>query len=324
MNNLLMALYVVVGVPAATIIYVALIETLLGLLPERTRGRIRPWLWLAPALLFLVVFLIYPMLNTALLSFYDAKSANFVGLDNYTYAFTDTDMLMAFRNNIIWVILAPLIGVSFSLVFAVLFDRVRYEAIAKAILFLPMAISAVAAGVIWRLMLNYQPTGMPQVGTINALLTALIPGFQPQAWLVNPPLNNVALIIISFWGSVGFGVVILSAALKGISPELHEAARVDGANEWHLFWHITVPMLSSTITVIATTNVIGALKVFDIVYVMTNGSYGTTVLGVEMYKELFNISNVGRASAISVILLLAIIPIMLRNIRAFARQEEIR
>lgn len=324
MNNLLMIPIVVVGVPAATISYVTLIETLLKYLSDHTQRLLRPWLWLAPALALLTLFLLYPMLSTTLLSFYDATSTKFVGLANYVFAFTDDEMLRAFRNNFFWVVINPLLGVSLSLVIAVLFDRVRYEAVAKAILFLPMAISAVAAGVIWRLMMDFQPGGLPQIGTLNAALTAVIPGFQPQPWLINAPLNTFMMIVVSLWGSVGFGVIILSAALKGIPHELLEAARVDGANEWHVFWRITVPMLSSTITVILTTNVIGALKVFDIVYVMTQGVFQTEVLAFEVYKQLFTIYNNGRANAIAVILLLVIVPIMLRNIRVFAQQEEIR
>lgn len=323
-NPLIIALVAIVGVPAATAGYVVLCEGLLGFLPNRRRTSVRPWVWMAPASLLLVVFLLYPMLNTAFLSLYNANSTQFVGLDNYVYAFTNQGVLVAFRDSVLWLIFFTGGTVGFGLIFAVLFDRVRYEAAAKAVVFLPMAISSVAAGVIWKLMLDFKPAGLPQTGTINALLTTLIPGFQPQAWLVNPATNNAVLIVIMVWMSAGFCMIVLSAGLKGISFEILEAARVDGANEWQLFWHITIPMLSSTITVVATAEIITALKAFDIIYVMTSGNYDTDVLATQMYKEMYNVHNFGRASAIAVILLLAIAPIMLRNIREFARQEEQR
>ncbi len=324
MNTLLTVLIAVVGVPAATVAYVLVIERLLDVLPERLQPRLRPWLWLAPALVFLLVFLIYPMLQTARLSLYDQNSAQFVGLGNYIYAFTHPEILITLRNNLFWLILFPLMSLVLGLITAVLFDRVRYESVAKAVVFLPMAISAVAAGVIWKLMLEYRPPGLPQIGTINALLTALVPGFQPQAWLTNQSINNFVLIGVALWTATGFNMVILSAGLKSIPTEVLEAARIDGANEWQIFWRITIPMLSSTITVVLTTQLIAAIKVFDIVYVLTNGLYDTEVLANRMYRELFQFQQSGRASAIAVMLLLAIIPIMLRNIREFARQEAIR
>lgn len=244
MDTLLIVLIAVVGVPAATVAYVLVIERLLGVLPERIQPRLRPWLWLAPALVFLLVFLISPMLQTARLSLYDQNSTRFVGLDNYIYAFTHPEILITLRNNLFWLILFPLMSLVLGLLTAVLFDRVRYESFAKAIVFLPMAISAVAAGVIWKLMLEYRPPGLPQIGTINALLTALIPGFQPQAWLTNQSINNVMLIGVALWTVPGFNMVILSAGLRSIPMEILEAARIDGANEWQIFWRITIPILA--------------------------------------------------------------------------------
>lgn len=323
-NTLLMALIVVLGVPAVMVGYVGLVEWLLGFLPERHRPGVRPWLWIGPAVLFLVVFLVYPALNTAGISLFNADSTRFVGLANYAYVFTAQDMLIAFKNNILWLVLFTLLTVTFGLIIAVLFDRVHYEAAAKALIFLPMAISFVAAGVIWKLMYDFKPAGLPQTGTVNAILTTAIPSFQPQAWLFNPSTNNPGLIAVGVWMWTGFCMVILSAGLKGIPTEILEAARVDGANEWQVFWRIILPMLSSTITVVATTMIINSLKAFDIIYVMTNGNYGTEVIANRMYKEMFNFHQFGRASAIAVILLLAIIPIMLKNIQDFRRQEALR
>ena len=211
--------------------------------------------------------------------------------------------------------------VTLGLLVAVLTDRVPYESVAKAIVFLPMAISFVAAGVIWKFMYDYRPPGLPQTGTLNALVTAV--GAEPRAWLIDSPGNNVALIAVAVWTWVGFCTVILSAGLKGIAPEILEAARVDGASEWLIFRHVIVPLMSPTIAVVATTMVIFALKAFDIVYVMTNGNYDTEVIANRMYKEMFNFRNFGRAAAIAVVLLAAIVPVMWFNVGRFRAQEEI-
>jgi alpha-glucoside transport system permease protein len=323
MGRIIQAAIVLFGVPAALVCYITVVESLLLFAPDRTRPKIRPWLWIGPAVVLLLFYLVYPVLNTAYLSLFDAKSTQFVGFDNYIYAFTNRDMLAAMGNNVLWLIFFTLLTVTLGLLIAVLADRVAYESVVKSLIFLPMAISAVAAGVIWKFMFDYRPPGQPQTGTLNALLTT-IPGTVPHGWLIERPGNTVALIFVGVWMSTGFCMVILSAGLKGIPVELLEAARMDGANEWQVFRRITLPLLSSTIAVIATTMVITALKAFDIVYVMTNGNFGTDVIANRMYKELFNVRNFGRASAIAVILLLAIIPVMLTNIRRFREQEAMR
>ena len=284
------------------------------------KGRLIPWLYMGSALLFLTVYLIYPILNTAYISFLGKGSKEFTGLDNYWYVFTNAEMLGALKNNLLWLVLFTSITVSLGLVIAVLTDRVRYEAAAKAMIFLPMAISFVAASVIWRFMFEFRPAGMPQIGLLNALLSNF-PGFKPVAWLVNTRVNNFALIGVGIWVWTGFCTVILSAALKGIPPEILEAARIDGASEWQIFWRVILPMMRTTILVVATTMVIIVLKVFDIVYVMTNGNLGTEVIANRMYKEMFNYHHFGRASAIAVILLLAVIPVIAFNVRRFRAQE---
>ncbi len=315
----------ILGVPLATVGYIVLTEKLLGLAPDRTRARLRPWFWLAPAFGLLTVFLLYPSLNTLYLSLFDATSTAWVGLANYRVIFTDSGVLLALRNNIIWVVVFTLATVLLGLVIAVLTDRVPYEGAAKGVIFLPLAISFVAAGVIWRFIYDFRPPPLPQTGTLNAALTGLLPGFEPQAWLVNnPPFNNLALIAAAVWIWTGFCMVILSAALKGISIELLEAARVDGATELQIFRRILIPLLGPTIAVVATTMIIFALKAFDIVYVMTNGNFDTEVIANRMYKEMFNVRDFGRASAIAVVLLVAIVPVMLFNVRRFRAQEEMR
>ena len=323
-DRLLLAATVLVGVPAALVGYLAIVEGGLRLLPSRRQRIVRPWLWLTPGLALLAVFLVYPTLSTVVLSLFDARSERFVGLANYAYLFTDPAMLGALRNNALWLVLFTLITVTFGLLIAVLTDRVPYESVAKAIVFLPMAISFVAAGVIWKFMYDFRPPGLPQTGTVNAALTAVVPGFEPQAWLINQPLNNVALIAAAAWVWTGFCMVILSAGLKGIPGDVLEAARVDGAGEWQVFRYVTLPLLGSTIAVVATTMLITALKAFDIVYVMTNGNFDTEVIANRMYKELFNVRDFGHASAIAVVLLVAIAPVMVLNLRRFREQEAIR
>ncbi len=321
-SRLVTGIVVVVGVPAATVGYIALIEGLLSLVPPKARGQIRPWLWVAPAFVLLIVYLIYPVINTLYLSFMNADSTKFVGLSNYITFFTAQTTLTALRNNILWLIFSTGLVVTLGLLFAVLFDKVRYEAAVKALVFIPMAISFVAAGIIWKLMYDYQPLGQPQTGTLNAIVTAL--NGQPIAWLIDPSTNNAALIWVGVWMWTGFSLVILSAGLKGIPQDIIEAGRVDGATEWQILRSITVPMMSSTIIVVATTMVINALKAFDVVYVLTNGNYGTDVIANQMYKQMFTFTNFGLASAIAVVLLVAIVPVMLVNIRRFRAQEAMR
>ncbi len=324
MNRLLLALIVVIGVPLATILYVALVEWVLARMSHKARVAFRPWLWFAPAAILLTIYLVLPTIQTILLSLRDARSENFIGLENYVYVFTNNNMQTAFRNNLIWLVFFTIATVVFGLLIAVLTDRVRYEAVVKSLIFLPMAISFVAAGVIWKLMYDFQPAGRPQTGFVNGMLDAAFPSFEPQAWLVSQPTNNIALIIIGVWMWTGFAMVILSAGLKSIPEEVMEAARVDGANEWQIFWRITIPIMQSTIAVVTTTMIINVLKIFDIIYVMTNGNFGTEVIANRMYKEMFNFHHFGRASAIAVILLLAVIPVMWINIRRFREQEALR
>ncbi|MEB3289088.1 MAG: sugar ABC transporter permease [Leptolyngbya sp.] len=288
-------------------------------LPPRPRSRILPWVYMAPALAVLGAFLVLPTLRTLILSFMDRRSEGWVGLDNYLFAFTNPDMLIAFRNNALWLVLVTGVSVGLGLVIAVLVDRVKYEPIAKALIFLPMAISFVGASVIWRFMYAYQPPGTDQIGLLNAIVVAL--GFEPIGWLVNKSVNNVALIVIMIWLQTGFAMVLLSSAVKGIPKDVIEAARIDGANEFQIFWRMTIPMISSTLVVVSTTIIVLVLKVFDIVFVMTGGNLDTDVIASRMIKEMFNFRNFGRGSAIAVVLLLAVIPVMVANIRRFQQQE---
>jgi alpha-glucoside transport system permease protein len=309
---------VVVGVPAATVAYALLTERLLVVFPARRRSAVRPWLWLAPGFVFLTLFLIYPTVRTIILSFQDRRSEDFVGLENYAELVTDKDFWQTVLNTGLWIVFFALVVVVFGIIIAVLSDRVRYETAVKALVFLPLAISFVAAGVIWGLMYEFAATR----GTLNAGLGII--GIESQSWLTEWPRNTFMLIIVGIWMWVGFATVILSAGLKGISTELLEAARMDGATEFQVFFRIIVPLLAPTIAVVATTIVITALKTFDIVYVMTGGNYDTDVIATLFYKERFVSRDAGTAAAVAIILLLAIIPVMYFNIRRFQQQEAIR
>jgi alpha-glucoside transport system permease protein len=297
------------------------------------QGKVAPWLYLAPALIVMTVFIVYPGLDTLRLSFMNKDSTQWATaacvtgqpcwgiFENYRYALTSEIMRTAFLNNLKWIVLMVSGTVAFGLLIAVLADRVRYEPIAKAIIFMPMAISFVGAGIIWTFVYNYG-TGNVQIGLLNALVVAL--GGQPVSWLSEPQINTVALIVVGVWMWTGFCMTMLSASLKGVPVEMLEAARVDGANEWRVFWGIIVPTIMPTIAVVITTMVINVLKIFDIVYVMTGGNYGTEVVANRMYLEMYNSQQAGRATAIAVILIAVIIPAMFYNIRRFREQEAVR
>lgn len=295
----------------------------LSLLPsERLAERLRPFIFVGPALLLLAAYLVYPALNTIYISFFDARSDNFVGLDNYTFAFTEPDVLIAFRNNLLWLVLVTLFSVAIGLVMAVLVDRVKYEALAKSFIFMPLAISFVGASAIWRFVYAYVPPNRAQIGLLNALVVAF--GGEPVGWLIERSFNNFALIAIMIWMETGFCLVVLSAALKSVPGEILEAARIDGAGEFQVFFRIIIPYIQGTIITVATAVLIGVLKVFDVVFVMTSGQFDTEVLANRMYIEMFRFRNFGHGSALAVILLAAVIPVMIINVRNLYRQRSIR
>ncbi len=323
-DNLINAAIVVIGVPGVLIGYIWGTEQVLRVLPERRKPQVRPWLWLAPALAFLALFLIWPMFGTILRSFQDNTGKKFVGLDNFFWFFGSNDALSALKNNLLWLVFLTLFVVGFGLLVAVLVDKVRYESFAKSVIFVPLAVSMVAAGVIWLYMYQYKPPGAVQTGTLNAVLG--VAGLGPVPWLQVQAfsVNTFMLIIVMAWMWTGFAMVIISAALKGINPELMEAARMDGATEWQVFRGIVFPLLVPTIVVVSTTMIITALKAFDIVFTMTSGNLQTNVIANQMYAEMFKFGQYGRASSIAVVLLLAIIPIMFFNIGRFRAQEAVR
>lgn len=288
-------------------------------LPTSMRAILQPYVFVGPALAILTWYLLFPTLRSFYLSFFNAKSTTFVGLKNYIYAFTAPAMLESFRNNLLWVVVGTGFSVLFGLLIAILADRSRFERVAKSLIFLPMAISLVGAGVIWRFIYYYKPGGEEQIGLLNAIVVAL--GGDPVAWLTLRPWNNLFLIVIMIWLQTGYAMVLLSAAIKGVPDELLEAARIDGANEIQVFSKIIVPTIMGTIITVATTIVIFSLKIFDIVFVMTNGNFGTEVMASQQYKQMFKFQDFGRGSAVAIVLLVAVIPVMIYNLKQFREQE---
>jgi alpha-glucoside transport system permease protein len=280
---------------------------------ETLRSQIRPWLFLLPALLFLSVYLIYPVIETFRLSFYDKTGQNFIGFANYVWAVNDGNFQQSILNNVLWLIIVPSFATAFGLVIAVLADRLWWGNIAKSLVFMPMAISFVGASVIWRFVYDYRGEGENQIGLFNAIVTAF--GGDPQAWITIPFWNSILLMVILIWIQTGFAMVILSAALRGIPEETLEAARIDGASDVRIFFDIMIPQIWGTIVVVWTTITIVVLKVFDIIFAMTNGQWNTEVLANLMFKWMFVNFDNGKGSAIAVVIMLAVLPIMIWNIR---------
>lgn len=296
------------------------------------QGCLAPWLYLFPALFIMFVFIVYPTFITVTLSFMDKTSTRSAAVsclpnepcwsafENYRYALTNPEMVTALRNNALWLLLMVPGTVISGMLFAILADRVRYESLAKSILFMPMAISFIGAGIIWRFVYYIETGGSAQIGLLNAIIVSL--GGQPVAFLSNLAINNFALMVVGVWLWAGFCMTILSAALKGLPSEVLEAARVDGANEWQIFRKIMLPMIMPTIVVVTTTMVINVLKIFDIVFVMTGGNFGTEVIANRMFKLI--VTDTGRSMAIAVLLILLTVPIMIFNVRRFRQQEGAR
>ena len=308
------AVAIVWGVGGVALLYV-LSNWVVDQLPGQLQAQLRPYVFVGPALVILGWYLLLPTVRTLYASFFDARTANFVGLDNYIFAFTDPKMLESFRNNLMWLIIGTFFAVAFGLVIAILADRSRFETIAKSLIFMPMAISFVGAGVIWRFIYAYKPPGVEQIGLFNAVLTTF--GLEPQAWLTLRPWNNLFLILILIWLQTGYAMVLLSAALKGVPQELLEAGRIDGANEVQIFFSILIPYIQGTIVTVATTIIILTLKIFDIIFVMTNGNFGTEVMASMQYKQMFRFTHFGRGGAVAIVLLIAVIPVMWYNLRQF-------
>ena len=284
---------------------------------------IRPWLFLAPALLALGLYLAYPVVATFWLSLNDRVAgggSEFVGLDNYVQMFGESKFREAILNNMMWLVVVPAASTAFGLIAAQLTDRISWGNIAKSLIFMPMAISFVGASVIWKLIYDARPQGTDQIGVLNALWVAF--GGEPQQWLTIPGWNNLLLMIVLIWIQTGFAMVILGAALRGIPEETVEAAIVDGASPWTIFFRIKVPQIMPTIVVVWTTITLVVLKVFDIVLAMTNGQWETQVLANYMYDKLFRSFDWGVGSAAAMIIMLLVSPILIWNV--YSANKEMR
>ncbi len=285
----------------------------------RRQGLIRPWLFVGPALILLTIYLIYPVVETLRLSLFDRDGDDFVGLSNYLWALGDREFRNAIVNNFLWLLVVPAACTFLGLVIAVLTDRIWWGTLAKSLIFMPLAISFVGASVIWKFVYEYRGDGQEQIGILNAVIQAL--GGQPQVWISLPFWNNFFLMAILIWIQTGFAMVILSSALRGIPEETIEAAVIDGANPFQIFWKIMIPQIWGTIAVVWTTITILVLKVFDIVLTMTNGQWNSQVLANLMFEWMFRGGgDFGRGAAIAVIIMLAVVPIMIWNIRQANRE----
>lgn len=277
---------------------------------------IRPWLFLFPALFFLAVYLVLPVFETLRISMSERAGGQFywVGLENYSRMLGEPKFREAMLNNMLWLIVVPALSTAFGLLAAQLTDRISWGNIAKSLIFMPMAISFVGASVIWKLAYDARPIEQEQIGVLNALYL-FFGGETSHTWLTIPFWNNFFLMVVLIWIQTGFAMVILSAALRGIPEETVEAAIVDGAGPWRVFFRIKVPQIKSTILVVWTTITITVLKVFDIVYAMTNGQWQTQVLANYMFDKITRASDWGVGSASAIVIMLLVLPILIWNIR---------
>lgn len=315
-------LTVVAGVGGALAVF-WLLNKLAELLPGNLEHKVKPYLYVLPAFAAIVLYLVYPAILTIINSFKDRLSREFVGLDNYQALFEDEKFRQTLFNTLLWILVVPAITVVLGLMVAVLSDRLaaRSEKLTKTVIFLPMAISMIGAATVWRFVYDAQREGLPQTGLLNAFIGNFDAG--PVQWLQKQDfhLNSLLLMVILVWLQVGFSMVLLSAAVKGVPVDTLEAARIDGANERQIFYRVVLPQIKGTIITVFITVTIGVMKIFDIVYVNGNGNFNTNVLGNEFYKQFATNVNYGFASAIVVILMLAVVPIMWYQVRHFKAEE---
>ena len=287
--------------------------------PKKGRDYWQLALFLLPAMLFVAIGLVYPAIRTSFLAF--QNNAGEWTLDNFIWMFTQPAAIRTLINTFLWVALAPVISTVIGLAYAVFIDKSRGEKYYKVILFMPIAISFVGAGVIWGFVYDYNGVG-DQIGLLNAIVVAF--GGEPVQWLQTDPINTVLLIVIMIWIQTGFAMVLLSAAIKGVPTEQIEAAELDGTNAWQRFLNVTVPGIRGSLVVVFTTISIATLKVFDIVRTMTAGNFNTSVVANEMYTQAFRASEIGRGSALALILFVFVLPIIIYNVNVLRKQREIR
>ena len=326
MIRLINALLAIVGGVGAALLLYWILNKLVEMLPITWEERLKPWVFIGPAVAAIGLFLVYPAIRTFILSFANAQSTAWVGTENYTDLLGSEEFRQTLYNTLLWIAVVPAVTVALGLGVAVLADRLgpQSEKLSKSIIFLPMAISGVGQATIWRFIYEARPEGEPQIGLQNAVWTAL--GFDPVAWLQVSTLhfNSFLLMVILIWAQVGFSMVLLSAAVKGVPVDTLEAARIDGANERQVFFRVIVPQIWATVITVFITVLISVMKIFDVVYVMTNGNFNTDVIAVRFFNELFRNGNNGRASAIVVMLMIAVLPVIIYQVRHFRAEEAAR
>lgn len=276
-------------------------------------------IFLGPALILLLAGLVIPGVRTILFSFMNPDSNKWIGFDNYIWMTEDPNVKTIMINTILWILVVPLFTAALGLLLAVMLDRIKHESIPKSLLFMPMAISFVGASIIFKFVYEYRDPGEVQIGMLSAVVEFF--GATPKDWMLSKPLNTFLLMIIYVWTQMGFGMVILSAAIKGVPADIVEASALDGAFGWRLFRNITFPMVKGTFIVVLATGVVGALKVFDIVRTMTGGNFSTNVLANEMYSQTFVQFDQGKGSALAVILFLLVTPILIYNIQSLKKER---
>ena len=277
-------------------------------------------LFLVPALILAMTGLGIPAVQTFIESFKNADSSKWVGFANYTRAFKDPDILLAFRNTMLWIIISPVVVTALGLGLATMLNKMKREALAKSLIFMPMAISFVGGSLIWNLMYQYQEPEVNQTGLVGQIMKSL--GIPLQHLLLWSPWNNLFLMAVYIWGTTGFGMVILSAAIKNIPQDIEEAAQLDGASGLTLFRTVTVPMVKTTIIVVLTTAMVGTLKLFDVIHTMTGGNFKTDVLSNRMFDEHFVYLNNGRGSTLAILIFLGVLPITYYNIRSLRAERK--
>ena len=306
----------------AIAIFFAVIAALFAIAGRVDGKKSRPvalTVFLAPALLLLLAGLVIPAVRTIVFSFMNPDSNGWVGFTNYSWMVHDPGVRVIMVNTILWIIVVPLFTAALALLLAVMLDRIKRESIPKSLLFMPMAISFVGASIIFKFVYEYREPGQVQIGLLSSIVQFV--GGTPQNWMLSKPLNTFLLMIIYIWTQMGFGMVILSAAIKAVPADIVEASALDGASGWRLFRNITFPMVKSTFIVVLATGVVGALKVFDIVRTMTGGNFSTNVLANEMYSQVFVQFDQGKGSALAVVLFLLVTPILIYNIRSLRKER---
>ncbi|MGC0144532.1 carbohydrate ABC transporter permease [Pseudactinotalea sp. Z1732] len=323
MIKVINAVLAIAGGVGAVLILFFVFNWLVEKLPERWSSRLKPWVFAGPAIAFIGLFLLYPGVRTIILSFANARSTEWIGVQNYVDLLTESAFQQTMINTLLWILVVPTVAVVIGLLVAVLTDRLapRGEKVTKSLIFLPMAISMVGASTIWRFIYEFRPGGTEQIGLLNALWTGI--GGQPQVWLQmrDYRLNSFLLMIILIWLQTGFAMVLLSSAIKAVPEETIEAARIDGATEVQAFFQVVIPQIWGTVITVFVTILIAVMKIFDIVYVMTGGQHNTDVVARRFFAELFNVGDYGKSAAIVVLLMIAVIPVMIYQVRQFRKQE---